>query len=506
LRQLTRSEYGATVGDLLGMSNPDTTAIPPDTQMRGFTNNVAVSFVDDQHLDAYSSVATTLAAKAITDSYAKLVPCATEDNACAASFIDNFGLHAFRRPLTDPEKARYLALFDPAVTGAQFKTGVQLVIRAMLISPSFLFRSELGKDDGKGNFVLTPYETASRSRTCSPAACPTLPCSPSAASGALANKAEIEAQARRLLADARGRLQVAHFFYEWLESPRAYVATKDSAAFPKLFTTPQTLDKIKGPCAKSKISSSRTSCSTRPSTSTSCSTPPTPSPTRSRQLLRTTVERWRDDAAGRLGRRFAARRLAHPGHVPVRPCAHFGFVTHSARSHDPRQPAVQRHSAASANVDTAIAPATPGNTTREQILAVTGNGVCPTCHKLQDPIGFGLEGFDGAGRGSHDGQRRAGRHHGRNQRHDRTHGRSAHLQRPTRAVDGGEQEPERARLLHHQLLPLCARLRRQGVDTCAVNKLKNELVTNDVAIPELFVKLATQDSFTQRRTADVVDP
>ena len=31
----------------------------------------------------------------------------------------------------------------------------------MLISPYFLFRSELGQDGGQGNFVLTPYETAS---------------------------------------------------------------------------------------------------------------------------------------------------------------------------------------------------------------------------------------------------------------------------------------------------------------------------------------------------------
>src|SRR5260221_4390487 len=119
LRQLTRSEYGQTVADLLSLTNPDITSIPPDTQMRGFTNNVAVSFVDDQHLDAYASVGEALAAQAVMTSYAKVVPCATEDNTCAASFIDSFGQRAFRRPLSDPEKARYLALFDPAVTGGQ---------------------------------------------------------------------------------------------------------------------------------------------------------------------------------------------------------------------------------------------------------------------------------------------------------------------------------------------------------------------------------------------------
>ncbi len=46
----------------------------------------------------------------------------------------------------------------------------------------------------------------------------------------------------------------------------------------------------------------------------------------------------------------------------------------------------------------------------------------------------------------------------------------------------------------------------KGVDTCAVNKLTNELVKSDVELPELFVKLALQDSFTTRRSAEVVEP
>src|SRR5258706_15439861 len=43
LRQLTRSEYGRTVADLLSLADPNITAIPPDGQMRGFTNNVAIA-------------------------------------------------------------------------------------------------------------------------------------------------------------------------------------------------------------------------------------------------------------------------------------------------------------------------------------------------------------------------------------------------------------------------------------------------------------------------------
>src|SRR5689334_10445033 len=47
LRQLTRSEYQRTVADLLALPNPDITAVPPDREVRGFSNNVTVAFVDE---------------------------------------------------------------------------------------------------------------------------------------------------------------------------------------------------------------------------------------------------------------------------------------------------------------------------------------------------------------------------------------------------------------------------------------------------------------------------
>src|SRR4051812_33253567 len=155
LRQLTNSEYHATVADLLGLSAPDTTAIPPDVSIAGFTTNVTGAFVTEAHLDAYSSVSTALVTRALAESRAKIIPCATKDTACAGAFLDSFGKRAFRRPLTADEKTRYLKLFDATLTGGDFDTGLALALRALLVSPNFLFRSELGRDMGGGRFVLT---------------------------------------------------------------------------------------------------------------------------------------------------------------------------------------------------------------------------------------------------------------------------------------------------------------------------------------------------------------
>src|SRR5262249_16861115 len=170
--------------------------------------------------------------RAVAEQFAALVPCTTQDATCQGAFVDAFGAKAFRRPLAPDEHARYLALFDPSLTGGDFKTGVGLVVKAMLVSPYFLFRSELGADAGNGTFKLTPYETATALSYTYWGTMPDDALFASAKSGALASKAEIEAQARRLLADPRGRARVASFFYEWMESARAYVATKDGGKYP----------------------------------------------------------------------------------------------------------------------------------------------------------------------------------------------------------------------------------------------------------------------------------
>src|SRR5579863_5959971 len=216
LRQLTLAEYGNTVSDLLHLTNVDTSAIPPDVAVDGFTTNVTGLFVDDNAMDAYNSTAMALSGRAVAESLAALVPCTTQDTTCAGTFVDTFGLRAFRRPLSADEHTRYAALFDPSLTGGTFNTGVGLVIKAMLVSPYFLFRSELGTDMGNGTFQLTPYETATALSYMYWGTMPDDALFASAQSGALANKTEIETQARRLLADPRGRTGIASFFYEWM--------------------------------------------------------------------------------------------------------------------------------------------------------------------------------------------------------------------------------------------------------------------------------------------------
>ena len=79
-----------------------------------------------------------------------------------------FAAQAYRRPITADELSDLMTVFQDGAT-ASYNAGIELVMKAILASPSFLFRTELGPPtltaDANGNYpdtTLTPYEIASQ--------------------------------------------------------------------------------------------------------------------------------------------------------------------------------------------------------------------------------------------------------------------------------------------------------------------------------------------------------
>jgi hypothetical protein len=91
---------------------------------------------------------------------------------------------------------------------------MELLISGLLQSPAFLYRSELGEDDGAGGYVLTSYEIASELSCLLWAAPPDDELWNAAASGSLKDPAAIATQAKRLLASPRASLD--RFTAQWL--------------------------------------------------------------------------------------------------------------------------------------------------------------------------------------------------------------------------------------------------------------------------------------------------
>jgi hypothetical protein len=158
--RLTNSQWENSVKDVLKLSAPTGQqllhAVAGTTD---FDNNERVVVVSNDNWSDFQTAAEAVTAKVTASDQALQAVVATTDS---ATFIKTFGRRAFRRELTPAELSAYTALFDqgPTYSGAQsaFTKGAALVISAMLQSPNFLYRMELG-DDGK---ALSGYELAAK--------------------------------------------------------------------------------------------------------------------------------------------------------------------------------------------------------------------------------------------------------------------------------------------------------------------------------------------------------
>jgi Protein of unknown function (DUF1592)/Protein of unknown function (DUF1588)/Protein of unknown function (DUF1595)/Protein of unknown function (DUF1587) len=507
LRQLTLSEYRNTVGDLLQISNPDTTNIPADVPVRGFTTNAASAFIDQSNVDRYQSVGDALADRAVAESFTKLVPCQTQDTACAGKFIETFGLRAFRRPISPDEKTRYLALFDPTLTGGDFPTGVGLVIKTMLISPYFLMRSELGEQMSNGQAVLTPYEIATALSYGYTGSMPDDVLFAAAQSGALANKSEIEKQARRLLASDRGRARIAAFAGEWMEDSRAFVATKDPMTFPALKDTATAAAIVDAMKAESDTFFTNVAFDG----------------TKKWDELFSANYTFANDRLAAFyglpmpGSPDKAVKVALPTGSPRGGLLTLGMFLFGHARADQSSP-TQRGHVIRANifcsdvappppgVDATVKPGTPGNTGREQIQALTGSGICNACHSLMNPIGFGLEGFDGAAmvRTLDHGEMvdTSGVINGLFPQPVNFNG-----PRELSSIIAGDKDAQSclAKAYHRYVRGFDPLQTGVDADANAVELLGHDFASGNLDIPEMFVRVALQGSFTVRRSVEALN-
>ena len=221
LRMLTRREYQNTIADLLGV-DVDTASIPVEPRIKGFDDNAAAMVVTDRHMDAFLSLAEDVSERALTEHRGDLLRCDPSAATCKREFVTDLGLRAFRRPLTDDEIDNLLGAF----TGVSFDDGLRIAVGAMLISPSFLYRWEIGEAG-----TMTPYETASALSYMFWGTMPDEELFAVAAAGQLSTREQISDQARRLLADPRSRAQVNEFATQWLRTD-GLSANKDSQIYP----------------------------------------------------------------------------------------------------------------------------------------------------------------------------------------------------------------------------------------------------------------------------------
>ena len=299
-------------------------------------------------------------------------------------------VRAFRRPLSDAEVSKYVRLHAEESTRTRdFLKGCQLVVEVMLQSPHFLFHLETGAGQ-KGSH----YRTASRLSYFLWDTMPDEQLFAAAAAGRLGTPQEIRSTVLRMLQDPRARVAMDEFLAQWLRFDRLRNAIRDRRLFPEFSA------ELVGSMQEE-----------------------------TRRLFRHLV--WEDREFPRIvhgGLRVSFRQpgadLRHSP-APAEEFARVSLPTDSGRA------GILGHASfltlTSKPADTSpterglfvrehflcqhVPPPPPGvNTTlpaltdekpmavRQRLDVHLSNPACAACHRLVDPIGFGLEHFDAIGK------------------------------------------------------------------------------------------------------------
>jgi hypothetical protein len=334
-----------------------------------------------------------------TPSRRKILVCkpakAGDEEPCAKRILSTLMRRAYRRPVTDADLQVPMKFYKEARAGG-FDAGIEMGLRAVLVSPEFLFRVE---QDPAGAAPGSAYRVgdlalASRLSFFLWSSLPDDALLDAAIQGRLSKPAVLEQQVRRMLADERSRALVNNFAEQWLYLRNLASANPDMRLFADFD------DNL-------------------------------------RQAFREETELFfesilREDRSVldllRANYTFLNERLAKHYGIPHVYGAHFRRVTFdgdaerggllrqgsilTVTSYATRTSPVIRGKWILANILGLPPPPPPmtppplkeseglgkATSVRERLAEHRANPTCAACHQLMDPVGFSLENYDAVGR------------------------------------------------------------------------------------------------------------
>lgn len=237
LKRLTQRQYANSVHDLLGASVVVPTDLEPDDAsgglllLGGTVNSLSALGVEQYEGAAFDVAAQVMADPALR---AARVACDTAEADCRASTLEALAHRAWRRPVTAEERARLVAVADTAAaTLGSGDSGLEYGIAAVLQSPNFLYRVELGEadPDHPGERRYTSVEMASRLAYFLWNTTPDDTLLADGEAGDLVTDAGLRAEVDRMLADDRAREGIRAFFDDMLTLYKLDELSKDPATY-----------------------------------------------------------------------------------------------------------------------------------------------------------------------------------------------------------------------------------------------------------------------------------
>ncbi len=398
IRRLSKMEYGNTLRDLFGVDPGIAHELPDEVFGEGYLNTLS-PLQSEQYLAIANDVLDrALASKDVQKRLfgEPLLP-GSDPRAAAKNIARSIARKAYRRPPSEAELDVLLSVFDLARGNKlAHADALRLMLKAVLVSPQFLFITPAKEfESGRDIAPLDDHQLASRLSYLLWATMPDAELSALADAGKLHEPAILKAQVRRLLADPRSRALFDGFGAQWLGVGSLQSKAFDTAKFPQMTREMRTAMTDEARLFfGSMVRENRSVVGFVDSDYT---------------FLNGTLAALYGMEKTVTGPEMRRVKLADPNRGGI-----LGMPAILATTSFPnRTSAVKRGVWVLEQVLGEHVPPAPPNvpplekqdkksvenlTLRQRTELHRTNSVCANCHKILDPIGFGLENFDAIGR------------------------------------------------------------------------------------------------------------
>lgn len=404
LQRLSQDQYKQSIADIFGPDIKFGGRFEPEVRQDGLLAVGAGSVsVTSAGFEQYDGMAREIANQVLNpgqrDKFLACKPASQKaaDDACASQFLAKYGRLIYRRPLTEAQLQRSVGLANQnaQMTGG-FYPGLKLALAGLLSSPEFLFRRDVAEPDpaDPGQRRLDGYSRAARLSFLLWNSTPDEELLAAAEHGDLYDRAGLEKQVDRLMASPRLEAGIRAFFSDMLGLEGFDTLSKDPQIYGKF--TPKVLLDSREQTLRVVVDQVMTQDGDYRDLYTTRKTFLTRQLGILERVMVKTRDGWEQQELPADSER--AGLLTEPSFLAL--YSHPGRSSPTLRGKAVRELILCQHVPdPPGNVDFSQFndPKSPNKTARERLTAHRSAPTCAGCHAIMDPIGLGLEHFDGAG-------------------------------------------------------------------------------------------------------------
>jgi hypothetical protein len=499
IRRLSKSEYGNTLHDLYDVTPLIADSLPEEVVGEGYLNSIS-PLQSELFLDIANKVVDQVVSpddKAPTKVQKRLFGEAPSNCAdlrkVARRVARALARDAYRRPPTEAELDVLVGIFDLARDNKlSYTASLGLMWKAVLVSPQFLFITPGNEADSKDPIVpLDDYQLASRLSYLLWSAPPDAELSALADKGELHNPEMLRAQVERLLKHDRSRALFDGFGAQWLGVGGLERQTFDPDVFPQM--TPvlrkSMLEEVRL-FFQSIVRENQSVFRFVDSDYTFLNEPLAELYGLEQSVHGTTMRRVKlenPNRGGILGMPATLATTSFPNRTsPVRRGVWVLEQVLGERIPPPPPDVPELEEQEQENVE--------GLTLRQRTELHQSDPTCANCHKVLDPIGFGLENFDAIGRWREKNDVGVAIDSAGRLPNGETFSNPAELKGLL-----AQRKAELARNLTERLLAYAVGRQLEGYDEIVVDQLMVKIAADNCRVRTIITEVITSYLFTHRK-------